>query len=333
MTTYGFRLFDVELFKGNGRTRLAFSTDSWSYSDHLLKAIQSVEGQTFRGSPAGQPDDEPDPERWKKHPVLTVISGRRIGPAVLGSIRYGRDSDFENAVPNDPNDARGDSIDIADTAPTRTYRFLFLPPATPGVETAMLAVESVGRACPSRPFVRWSKRWSQNYSETDGRTKDGDAGDWHRVKIYGTVDPKALRDHLQDSTVVEMELRSARKSKARREKSTDFSLTSRLDGAKERALDKLSTAITSKLDEEEFAKELAGLVGVDAETLDLEEGWLLINTPGVGNQKVSVSHLPEIFTYATGDRRLDDNEFLSVVKRRLSLIPGAAATAIDRDGW
>lgn len=326
MTTYGFRLFNLELHLKNTRAPIAFLGDDQDFRQHLIDICTQVKGQTFRGSPAGNPEDAPDPEHIKKHPVLTEIAVSGRGSAILGSFRYGRDSDFESAIPASEDDPRGESIDIAGTAPTRTYRFLIIFPAQHGSKAAMLAVESIGRACPHTPLVRWLKRFSQNYA-------DRNDGAWFKLRSVATTDPEELHRHLTQAQAIEMHLKSARSSKARRPKPVDFTLTSKLEGVKEKALQKLADGIIAGQSEEEFATELARLVGIDPETLDFEEGWLLIDTKDVGKQRVSVGHLPEIFTYPIDTARPGDPQFLSEVKRRVVDIPGPVVAELDLDGW
>ena len=340
MTSYGFKVFTVQLRRENTRKPpVAFRSDKFDYPSHLIAAAEPFLDSLVRGTPisAAPADEEPDDDettgtKRKKKPVMQLISINKRGRdhVVFGSIDYGRDANFEFAAPHDDDDERGKRISIEDAATGRLYRFLLIAPPTEQ-EVGILAVEAIGRACPSQMLVRWMRHWSQHRSVQKSTPESPQA--WYKLLAWQAVDQKQAETYLNSTEVDEVLLTSETQSFARRPKGYDFKLVAR-SGFNPSAMRRtLISAIRAKQTEEEFTAALATELGVDLDAVGhLEEGWLVLKTAD-GPQTVSVTHLPDVFTYGIGTDRPSDEEFVSAVKSRLKSIAGAPTADLDYDGW
>ena len=330
MGSYGFRLFTFKISKGMARKDHPLVQEvkdkaDWEYRSHILAAATERLKEAVHGLPPrldGQPRVRTD-----EQPVMQLINCKLHAGHLVGTIRHGRPSGHDLALPKESLGAV-DPIDISDYAPTREYRFALLFP-TLGDE-GVLVVESVSGSCPSRFLVQWMRRWSQQYVEEQNPV---DPGPWYKLKAFVMGDSAQLKAFLEKSKLEEIVLVSRKTGASRMRRDEEFRITSTLEvQGKKRALDKLATAVKAKKSDEELARDLASMLGADVEALDLDDAWIALQTE-YGRQLVSPSRLPDVFTYPIGEKKPDDSDFRTEVKERVQALESIVDGTLGFNGW
>ncbi|POX90635.1 hypothetical protein C3477_06765 [Mycobacterium kansasii] len=331
MASYGFRLFTFKISKEHGRKDWPLietkkDAPDWTYRDHVKATTQGHIEQSVHGPPP-RLDGQDRNIDLDVQPVMQLRALAQRGGHLLGVIRHGRPAGHDLALPKSSlQDA--EPIDISDYAPTREYRFALLFP-DPGDE-GVLAMESVSGACPARFLVQWMRAWSQQWGLTDPENPKP----WFRIKVYALGDQGQLDKFLETSRLDKMVLVSRRTGASRQRQEEEFRLTSTLDSTrKTRAVVKLKNAVKAKQSDEDMAHELAGLLGTDVGKLDLDDGWLILETPGYGRRQVSPSRLPDVFTYPIGDTRPSADEFRAEVRQKVQELAADIDGTINFTGW
>lgn len=331
MASYGFRLFTFRISKEHGRkdwplVETRNDEPDWSYREHLRAACQAKIERSVHGPPPRLDGQERQVD-LDTQPVMQLRALAVRGGHIFGVIRHGRPAGHDLALPNSSlQDA--EPIDISNYAPTREYRFGLLFPE-PGDE-GVFVVESVSGACPSRFLVQWFRAWSQEWAFADPENPKP----WFKLKAYPLGDEAQLDKFLQGSKLEKMVLVSRRTGASRQRQEEEFRLTSSLDSTRKvRAVTKLKNAVKAKVSDEDMAHELAELLGTDVGRLDLDDGWLILETPGYGRRQVSPSRLPDVFTYPIGETRPSAEEFRAEVSQRVRSLASDIDGTILFTGW
>ncbi|MCF3937170.1 hypothetical protein [Gordonia tangerina] len=335
MTSYGFRLFQLELVRRDGRTPQPWVYDKdgqqFSRSAELLRLLTAKCTVVERGLPLG-PDARPltDAER-RTRPVFTIERIDALGPSIFLEIRYGRHRDEDVGLPI--ADDSGVAVDLTDIAPTRRYRIGIFPPST-GTR-GVLAVEAISRACPSKYLVRWARSWAQEHALTDPAQ---DSQDWHKVTARAAMDPGLLENYLQQAEAQTIFLVQRHETASRRRDTERFRIEAAvLSNQSESVMTRVGDAIVAEAADEDadaqFASDLGEILGHGIEELDIDDGWVVVDIPAVGRQQISPSRIPEIFVYPIDNERPSDQRFRTEVKAAVLRIQRSIGATIDMSSW
>ncbi|QRY61509.1 hypothetical protein JVX90_13915 [Gordonia sp. PDNC005] len=307
--SYGYRLYKFEIYKGNARKPHPMYIENdkgvdWWYREHLEVAAQPFVDRAVHGMPPLLNGNDRSQD-LDEVPVFQLVSVALRGTNLYGTIRHGRPGGYDLALPKPSLGGEATPIDISDHSPTREYRFVVYFP-TVGDE-AVLAVEAVSGACPVRYLTNWARRWSQLHGED--HPVDGASGPWFKPTAHALGDPRQMTQFIEKSTLLEVVLVAGGRGRSRLRRDEAFRVTSTLDvQGKESALRKLEGAIVAKKSDEEMAAELAAMLGREVADIDLDDGWIVLDTE-YGRQQVSPSRIPDVFTYPIAEQRPSDPTF------------------------
>ncbi|MBY6708059.1 hypothetical protein HQ308_14735 [Rhodococcus sp. BP-241] len=337
MTSYGFKLFKLELVKRDGRT-----AQPWTYEgpkkteklvlDDLEALIRKHIAKPERGLPLGADARPLSAAERKARPVFQIEDVDRVGThALFLKLRYGRHRDEDLGLPASEL-ATTTQVDLTEIAPTRSYRIGILAPSSG--KTGMMVVEAIAGACPSKYFMKWMRRWA-----VDAATKADKVDEsWQKLTAHAAMDPVLLRRYVNQANADSVVLvqRSTGSSRLRRDErfrveAAVFSNQSR------KVMELAETAIVSDNTEEqtdaEYAKELAELLGKDdLSDLDFDDGWVVVDTAS-GKQQISPSRVPEIFVYPIDNRQPTDRNFRVETKKEVVRVRRTVGATLDLSGW
>lgn len=311
MTSYGFRLYKFEIRKERSRKDIhplaveLKDKPTWYYRQHLLEVAQGY----LRRSVHGMPPKMDGAERQQDldiAPVFHLIDIEDEDGNLKGSFRQGRPSGHDLALPK-ASLADKSPIDISDYSPTREYRFAFWFP-DPG-DIGILGVEAVAGACPTRYLVQWARWWSQAAGIQAQPEKP-----WFTLRATALGDAIQVNQFIDAGEVVEVVLIAGKKGAGRQRRTEEFRITSTLSvQGKGKALTELKSVLQAGQTDEELAEKLAAHLGRNVEDIDLDDGWVVIDTD-YGQQQISPSRIPDVFTYPIGETQPDDSEFYDAMK-------------------
>lgn len=341
VTSYGFKLFKLSLVKRDGRTAQPWElkvegadgapASKEFYLDRVQDLLSDHLHHPERGLPAG-PDARPLSESERKQrPVFQVEEVTRRGQnALFVNLRYGRHKDEDLGLP--ATERVTGEVDLTEIAPTRAYRVGIFAPSSGN--TGMMVVESISGACPSRYFIKWFRRWMLDAStDKDGKV----AEEWYKLAAYPTTDPELLKNYVRQASADKVVLVQRASGASRRRSDERFRIEAAVFGNHRDAVMELVTqAITSETGEEEsdsqYADELADVLGTDLSELELDDGWVVIETAS-GKQSISPTRVPEIFVYPIDNAQPTDGLFRAETKREILRLHKSLGATIDLAGW
>lgn len=363
MPGYGFRLFAMDLVIRDGRTPQKWTDvkvggQTTGFVSVLKDVLQEAKGATEFGTP-----------RAPSEPPLTALE-RRIRPCFrvedvseLGSsglvvkVRYGRHKDEDLGVAL--SDGSIADTPLSDLAPTRSYRVVILPPTTG--TTGLLAVESIGGACPTMYVTKWIRRWMYDRAQA----ARGHESNWYKLRAFAAADPDRLKKYLDSAALDHAVLirRSVTGSRLRSDevfrieagifanseedlrelaqgvlvRETDESEGERDDLLTDPALATVTDALDEGGDDivaadASFATAMGGLLGGGLGELTYDDGYLVLDTD-TGKESVSPSRLPEVFTYPVSTDRPENPQLLAEIKVKSLSIRKQIGATIDLDSW
>lgn len=331
MTTWGVRLYEIELARGRGVKAQPFvektADGEWSYRDYAHRILAKKVGKPQRGLPLSPDADPPTPQELREKPVVALLRIEKKGRHTLGELDYGRTNGHDKAIPH-PDVANQDALDITDYAPTRPYRFALIIPESGTV--GILAVESISGACPARYIVQWLRKWSMDdAAKKDSKSPlpNGKVRPWWRLRAEPIGDPKQLMNFIDESEAESMVLVHRRVTGGRLRKDEKFRVEAQVQsGMSGKVMKAVQDAIRVKAGDGGMAKELAALLGDELQDVDFDDGWVVIDTE-LGLRQVSPSRLPDVFTYPVANYRPTDKQFLDETSLRAkALMSEQAAT-------
>lgn len=311
MTSYGFRMYRFEIRKERTRKEIhplkveSKDKPTWYYRTHLLSAAEEYRDRSVHGLPPKLDAADRD-QNLDLAPVFRLVDIEQEGDHLFGSVRHGRPAGHDLALPKASLSGKP-PIDISDYSPTREYRFAFYFPE-PGNE-GILAVEAISGACPTRYLVQWARWWSQAAG-----MKAKPEEPWYNLRASALADAVQISDFIDNSQVVEVVLVAGKKGASRQRKTEEFRITSTLNvQGKAKALQELNAVIQAGQSDEELAEALAAHLGRNVEDIDLDDGWVVVDTD-YGQQQISPSRIPDVFTYPIGETEPDDPTFYDALK-------------------
>ncbi|MGH4008030.1 MAG: hypothetical protein ACRDTH_07705 [Pseudonocardiaceae bacterium] len=341
MSTFGYRLFTVELRKGFGRKPMNFSEcDGSHYIDLVPKLLARLAGtrigrpvmRSSSTSPSQAMIDEPDSaeaEGISGESAFRVEDPLRNEWAITGSIQAGNFGDHEIAlgVPGETEDA-----DLLNRAPVRRFRFVFVLPEN-GVR-GVLAIETIGRSCPVELFIKWLSKASQDEA-IDNKGAEGDtiatALCWWKIVADQMGDEEHLNELIRSGNFGKVELVKHDVTPDRKRTKEYLRLTapsiegglvsevaSVVRGWWERTRQKAEPDQSAEpITDAEGAQQLAALVIKGVQGLDFDDGWVVLEEDSGRTNRISPSRMSEVFIYPLSvDDRVSDVEFYRRVRSR-----------------
>lgn len=197
--SHGFRLYEVQLFRGQKRDPQPFALRDEHYADHLERIVDSrLLGEKFDQPPSlnhfvrPEESEEPDGEEDQSSVFFELEELRRQGAPVRMQYRSGSVGSYALAVSR----RRGDpDVDVSEHAVLNAQRAWFLLP-TDGL-TGLLVAESVGRASGENMLQRWLHAAS--------RADRAPEPHW-RLALTGVGDPEHMQSLLDEESMEEIVL-------------------------------------------------------------------------------------------------------------------------------
>lgn len=312
MTSYGYRLYTFRIKQERARQRIhplvieKQGEPTWRYQDHLVTASGDYLDRNVHGLPP-RLDGGDRSQDLDEAPVFQLVEVQSTGQRVTGRFRHGRPSGHGLALPKASKSDTLSPIDISDYSPTRDYRFAMWFPESG--ETGIVAVEAISGACPTRYLTQWARWWSQFMAEAT-------SGTWYNLVANPLGDSVQINEFIDNSRLVEMVLVAGGAGNGRLRRAEEFRITSTLDiQGKAKALNSLKTVVNAGQSDDDLAELLARELGRNVEDIDLDDGWLVLDTE-YGQHQVSPSRIPDIFTYPIAETEPDDLDFHAAVSRK-----------------
>ncbi|WP_370942028.1 hypothetical protein AB5J62_23250 [Amycolatopsis sp. cg5] len=335
-TTYGYRLFKVELREGFGRSSVDFSKCK---DEHYLDVASRLL-QLLMSTQVGRPllrnnlsiEDEIDPpegevETFSGQKAFQVISEKKIQWAIYGEVFAGLFSEYEVAlgVPG-----RTEDRELGDHAPSKRFRFALILPeeGTAGV----LVVEVIGRTCPVDLITRWLAYCSQQQALAEEIDEENDkefrparakAARWWRPVAQAMMDNDRLLQIIKEGRFGSVELVKHEIQSDRTRQKVKFKL--KAPAVDEGVVKEVTAAIKTWFNErlpsdtadvrkissnKDGAKTLAAIFGADVANLDFDDGWVQVEDEAGRPTNISPSRMSEIFTYPLSvGKKVDDETF------------------------
>lgn len=281
---------------------------TWYYQQHLLDASAAFRAESVHGLPPTL-DGAERAQDTDTVPVFQLIDLRKEGDLLKGSFRHGRPSGHDLALPKASLGKGIPAIDISDYSPTREYRFCFWFP-NPG-DVGILGVEAKSGACPTRYLVQWARWWSQFAG-----VKAEPEQPWYNLRATAFADAIQVNQFIDSGELVEVVLVAGARGAGRQRRTEEFRITSSLSvQGKDKALKKLKAVLLAKQSDEELAEALAAQLGRNVADVDLDDGWVVVATD-YGQQQISPSRIPDIFTYPISETQPDNLEFYGTMTEK-----------------
>lgn len=352
MPGYGFRLFKMDMVKRDARTALEWDClridgRDTDYLSNLRDILSDAQGSTEFGYPLQPGKPELTDADRRVRPAFRVEDVQEVGSrALLVRIRYGRHKNEDLGV----FIGQGEAPDtpLTDLAPTRSYRALVIPPEVGTV--GVLAVESIGGACPVKYLLRWVRRW--NY---DRASAGANSSEWYKLRAYAAADPSLLRRYVRQAEMDGAVLIRRDESGSRLRADEVFRIEAAIRDSSKENLRELATGVLIRETEEvdgdrddvapdsselervhaedsQFAAAMAEALGSGLDGLSYDDGYLVLDTES-GREHISPSRVPEVFTYPVSTDWPEDQTLLEEVKKRVLSIRRGIGATIDVDSW
>ncbi|MGI9149856.1 MAG: hypothetical protein ACR2IK_25480 [Chloroflexota bacterium] len=336
MTSYGYRLFELAVYEGRKRAPLNFAECQGAhYFSHARRWLKSAQDETFAG-PVVALRHEDTTELDNTGRQLLLVDGLRGGANMLfGSVMASKVGSIPSAI-----GVPGVSLNLSlkDHGPGREpSRFAILLPDGPGL--GLVAVESVGRSCPSGAIRYALTQMSIRDWVASGADAQEDTQAHLRAKLTPISDPEHLEKVVAANHAAEIKLtrRGTGFGRGRENKELEVFAAAVSVKSATKVIDLLKAWREAKksgneVSDRQGAAELAQIVGGDAlAELEFDEGSLTLDDNG-RLKMVTPALSEEIFTYPLG-RRLSDKEwFFAVAAQAQSTVQGSEV-AVAWPAW
>jgi hypothetical protein len=341
MTTYGFRLFRVTLRRENGRKEVPFAVRqegaTWRYRDHAAQLLEKHNGSRQRGFPQESEITPDTSATWGgEQPVFSVENVALMGEHIVFAVRYGRKSghDVAMAPPEDPN---AQDLDIAAHSPSRIYRAALLLPETG--DAGVLAVESVGNACPRQAIIRWLNAWSR--LESPSSTGNAQSTPWWKL-VAEALGDESLLESFMDRADTEQLILTRKGVTADNKRKTD-SLKLTIDANRSEVKFGATTIARSwgptvrrgeHVSSSGAAHALAALIGADVAGIDFDDATVVLRDDQNVVKYIKPDRLSDVFVYRlTHDVPPEDERFHAGVREAVERVSTSASLSFVWSGW
>lgn len=296
--SHGFRLYEVQLFRGQKRDPQPFALKDEHYADHLERVVQArLLGEKFDQPPSlnhfvkHQEPEEADGGADESSVLFELEELERQGTRVRLQYRSGSVGSYALAVSR----RRGDpDVDVSEHAVLNAQRAWFLLPMDG--PTGLLVAESVGRASGENMLQRWPHAAS--------RADRAPEPHW-RLALTGVGDPEHMRSLLDEDSMEEIVLLRHEEQPDRSTTVEPFKIQSKLKSsyAKRTAA---QTAMgwferrSDPLSSREGAKQLAAILDPTLANVDFNDGYIKASAEDTSGQQLRPDLAKDIFTYRLG---------------------------------
>lgn len=331
MTTFGFRLFGFQVYRGNRRTPLNLQDcGGETYAEIAERLLKALSVDTAIGDPSDQGQARLEESGAIGLPALRVERVDVVDNTVRATLWAGKVGSHEKAI----GDAADGDSDISDKAASNLYRVILAFPDDGS--TGILAIETIGRSCPIGPLAGWMKKKSREEA-----IQGNSEGAWWRISVEPLADEGRLAEmlregHAQKLVLVKNSVTAGRTREVRDvEITASLAVTGRMDQALKvvRGWYKASREVATPDDAVSTAqgvRQLAAIVGPQVENMDLDDGWVEIEDPDGQVKRVRPNQMSEVFTYRlTDDRACVTPDFYAAVRETALGLQPAAEVAIE----
>lgn len=340
MGQYGFKLLEIQVYRGQGRTPLDFGdTDGEHYLDRVVADIEAAlvareavaddeEDEVTIGSDdvvADEGDAGGIAGTQKALAVVRVDSAVRYHSAVLLETVYGIVGDHSRGI--DPEGINPDT-DLTKLATTRPYRALLIAPAHG--TNGFLAVEVISRAHAG--------------GRLPSRLHQAVRGHNFKIRTFGAVaDDASVADLMNGARIPEVKLFktvSSEDSATARTMKAVVTISIGKGSPEEDSLrskllpwlpTKANKAKAEKPDPAHEAHELATWLWPAVDDVDFENAEVLVEGHN-RRKRLQPLDMKEGFTYDIGDVSPSDEAFIAHVRDVVDRIAGTSQVDLD-DDW
>ena len=235
MTSYGYRIFVVDLFQGMSHKQIDFGhAGKQHYRQIIVELLSAIRGRTVLDERRREPDavDEPEaaptPDTEENHSDLDPLMGKRAlalellhaqDAVVYGEVLVGKYGDHESAlgapqlieVDDEMLSEPEKHLSLAGRAPARRFRFVInLPNAG---KLGLVVVEDISRSCPIDPLVRQLRYRSQDAATainsakpTSGAREPKVPAPWWRPSVTPAIDDDHFTEMIRQGKLDRVEL-------------------------------------------------------------------------------------------------------------------------------
>lgn len=165
MATYGYRLFGFQVFRGSKRTPVNLKDCGGDpYAEIAERLLKSLSIGTAIGDPTEPGQAKLEESGSVGQPAIRVEEVRVVDNTIRATVWAGKIGSHGKAI---GDDAESDS-DISDKAASNLHRVVLAFPDDG--DTGIMAVETIGRACPVSSLTGWMKKKSRDEA-TEGLAK------------------------------------------------------------------------------------------------------------------------------------------------------------------
>lgn len=330
MTSYGYRLFTFQVYRGFKRTPLDLADCKGEpYQEIAESLLKTLSVGTVVGEPTEEGQAEVEVEGAFGKPALRVEEVRIVDNTIRATVWAGKFGSHEKAI----GDVAGSDTDIKDKAASNLFRVVLAFPEEG--DTGILAVETIGRSCPVAQLTRWMTKKSR-----DEATQGVNEGAWWRISVTPLADENRLAEMIREGQAQRLVLVRHATTAGRTRVVRDIEITASL--AVSSRMDKAVQIVQGwyrhkrqmeedpAVTDEEGARQLAAIVGPQVADMDLDDGWVQIEDPDGQVKRVKPSQMTDVFTYRLSEDQppVTPRFYASVRETAVGLQP-AAKVGID----
>ncbi|MFD4590532.1 hypothetical protein [Streptomyces rubiginosohelvolus] len=327
MTSYGYRLFTFQVYRGFKRTPLDLADCKGDpYQEIAESLLKTLSVGTVVGEPTEEGQAEVEVEGAFGKPALRVEEVRVVDNTIRATVWAGKFGSHEKAI----GDVAGSDTDIKDKAASNLFRVVLAFPEEG--DTGILAVETIGRSCPVAQLTRWMTKKSR-----DTATQGADEGAWWRICVTPLADENRLAEMIREGQAQRLVLVRHATTAGRTRVVRDIEITASL--AVSSRMDKAVQIVQGwyrhkrqmeedpAVTDEEGARQLAAIVGPQVADMDLDDGWVQIEDPDGQVKRVKPSQMTDVFTYRLSEDQppVTPRFYASVRETAVGLQPAAKA--------
>lgn len=332
MTSYGYRLFSFQVFRGSRRTPLDLADCKGDpYQEIAESLLKTLSAGTAVGDPTDDGQAEVEEEGTFGKPALRVEEARTVDNTIRATVWAGKFGSHEKAI----GDAAESDTDIKDKAASNLFRVVFAFPDEG--DTGILAVETISRSCPVSQLTRWMTKKSR-----DEATNGNSEGAWWRISASPLADDNRLAEMIREGQAQNLVLvrHAITSGRTRSVKDVEITASLAVSGRMEQAVkivqgwylrnkmaDENEGPVVSN---EQGARQLAAIVGPQLVDMDLDDGWVQIEDPDGQVKRVRPTQMADVFTYRLSEDHppVTPRFYASARETALGLQP-AAKVGID----
>jgi hypothetical protein len=345
MAIYGYRLFTVQLRRGTTRQQMDFADcDSLHFADRLILVLDSMRDKVWVPPERIDSGDDDAVESIAdsaaaRRPALRVERVERRENVVLVEARYGHVSSHDLALRHPRFSADGPDVDLRNTAPAPRFRVVIAMP--PSGVVGIIGTETISRASAHVTLMRALRTTAQagvTRTAADGTVATG--AWWQLAHTIKLTDPEHLLTMIRNAQASKIILKREARGPARQQDSSGYELVAlHLKPRQVRRLERLvkdwaeAKNNGTPVDAATGARALAEIVGSQAETLDVDEGEVVIDQNGE-TKRLGPGLDDEVFTYHQPNGiRSSDRDLVGLMRDRIQAMAREELADVAWPSW